>query len=1311
MDTSQTAQLALDAASPERPVPLGRYDVVGRLGRGGMGTVYAARDRERGSMVAIKTLPSADAGAGLRLKREFRVVADLTHPNLAPVYELSQVDGLWFFAMAQIEGVSFTEWARGQLSAENTHWTFSRTLQTSRAALPSSGGLTTRQLEDGEPWLPPSQEPAVASPPDRPMGEIRQALSQLAQGAAALHAVGIFHGDLKPSNILVDDAGQVILVDFGLSGHRSGGRDNPGEVAGTPIYMPPEQLAGELEDGAAADWYALGVLMYRVFTGWFPFVTSSILDLHFKKQHHLPRPPAELVPEVPPDLSELCMDLLEPNPNARPPTARIMAVLGVEGAAPASLAGSARSERQPRVHFVGREEELTLLERAYGSSRSGHLVVAHCSGPSGMGKSSLLASFLAGVTLLDDALVLRGRCYERENVPFNAFDRIVDELARHLASVGPGTAEVLPTWTAELATVFPALTTVDEVQRRLEQAHLPADPRELRRRAWVAMAELLAAIRQDRMVVITIDDLQWADTDSAQLLMELIGRPQPPALLLVMSYRPEARDNASLERFFAMSHELGPAGRMVDVRLEALNPRDAETLARSALSRVGVEASTEQIAFVATEAGGVPIFIEELARFSAAHDLTQGVTLEQAIRGRIDGLPEAERALVSTVAVAAAPLPQSLVFEAAGLDAGGLQPLLALRSASLVSWFGAGADDPVATYHDRIRSSVVAAMDPEARAQIDLALGRALARRHADDSAGSWIFEAVRHFAAVPELLDDPRERLHVARLHREAAHRARSTAAFPLAFSLFELGVSFLPENAWKKHYGLALALHSGAAESGYLCGAWEPLQQHAASVKANARSPMDQVPARTVEIDAHIGRQEYAAAIEAAVEALALLGVELSADPTVEEVTAAVTDALEMLTEVGPDAFESLGDASDPRVLAAMRIQVRTSPIGYFHRPLLLPVIAGNLIQTSIDSGLSSATPFALALFGIVLNTQEMFPVAHTWGRLALRLLDRYPDESLEAASRHVLLNLVCCWMDPLHSILAPLREVFDIGCRTGDFEYASYAAHGYTHNALYAGRPLEPLLTEAQQLTEQMQDLGQVNALHVHMPFVQLLKALTGNLEEPWSLDDDTFDEARGLEASDTMGSRSGAFIHHYAMGVARYAFGRPFEALKHLREAKARLDASKSVWHIPMLHQYFALGACQCLGLDTFAEDREALRNDVQDSLAALERLAGHHAGNFAHRVALVQGALKLVDGETDAALALFEHARAQAAAGEWAPDVALADEHAAACHRDPEDRARALRRARTTYLRWGAHGKVAQLDTRLETLPSLVPDEP
>ncbi len=1288
----------LSAGTRAHPVALARYDVVGKLGRGGMGTVYEALDRERNTRVALKTLSVSDPAAAARLKREFRMVADMSHPSLAPVYELVEVDGFWFFTMECIDGVSFNHWARREHPTREVtpEYSMSRTLHTTLVA------DAPTECESVESQSPSAFAPTLATPPRRSLDEIRRGLLDIVGGVSALHEVGLFHGDLKPSNVLVREDGRAVVVDFGLSGQVGRAKTLSNMVAGTPAYMPPEQLCGLADGGPSTDWYAFGVLLYRVLTGLFPWTQESLLDLLFHKRHHVPQPPAAML-DLPGDLSDLCMALMDPEPEQRPGTEQILEVLSGSAPSPISVAAPVRSERRAEICFVGRERELCDLERAYGSARGGRMILVHTHGTSGIGKSALLDSFVRGVQELDGALLLRGRCYERENVPYKAFDRIVDELAEHLQDIPSyEVEELLPEWSAELGTVFPALLAVNQFRDRVEKAPSPVDAMERRRRAWGALSDLLKALRRDRPIVLSIDDLQWADADSAKLLVELIGSSEPPALLLIVSYRPEAAENPELRPYFEQSARLSAAGALVDLELDALLPSEARELARATLERIGESASDDRVSYVAKEAGGVPFFIEELANFVAAGEgLHDGVTLEQAIRSRIGSLPDQQRALMETIAIAGSPLPQSLVFEAASVDAKNLPELLALRRASLVSWLGAGGDDAVFTYHDRIRQSVVASLDEEARQAVHLALGRALARRHERDSAGSWVFEALNHLGAASRLLADEAERLAVARLSLEAARRAREAAAFPLAFRCFDEGLKLLPEDPWEAHYELALELHVGAAETAYLSAEWEALDRRIDEVKAHARSAMDQMAVWEVEVDAHAGKQQYAAAVDAGIRALSLLGVHLPSDPDEAEVGDAVKKALEQLNAIGPEAFARLDDVSDPEMLAAMRIGVRVSPAAYFNRPLLLPVIASKLIGMSIDKGLSNATPYALALFGIVLNTLEMFPLSHEWGRLALRLLDRYPDRTLEAATRHVLQNLVCNWMVPLSSTLKDLREVFDIGCRTGDYEYASYAAHGYVHNSIYAARPLEPLLAEALELGKQMRALGAVNAVHVHAPFEQLIKALTGKLERPWCLDDDSFDEQTSLAEAEATDSRSGLFVHHYIPGLARYMFGRQAEAADFFARARRYQDAVPSIWHNPIIAQFSVLAACAKLETTTDEAERALLREVAETGLATLTRLASHHAWNFAHRVSLVQGEIHRVEGDRAAALAWFEKSIEQAGESGWINDKALAHELAARCHDDASAARKARRAARAAYAAWGATAKVAELQAQLE----------
>ena len=428
-------------------------------------------------------------------------------------------------------------------------------------------------------------------------------------------------------------------------------------------------------------------------------------------------------------------------------------------------------------------------------------------------------------------------------------------------------------------------------------------------------------------------------------------------------------------------------------------------------------------------------------------------------------------------------------------------------------------------------------------------------------------------------------------------------------------------------------------------------------------------------------------------------LFGVPRPAEPGPPEIGDAFQHALAELTRVGPEGLAAMPDADDPQVLAAMRIQVRLSPAVYFARPALLPIIACNLITTSIERGLSTATPNALALFGIILNTQDLFPISHVWGQLAIRLIDRWEDRSLEAATRHVVFNLVCPWMQPLPDILASSREVFDIGRRTGDFEYASYAAHTWVYLAMYCGRPLGPLLEEALTLGEQMRALGQINAIHVHEPFEQLLRCLTGAKAEPASLDDAHFSAAATLETAAAEGSRSGIFITRKVMGMARYHFGSATEASACLEIARPYLDAAPSCWLIPIFHQFAALAGCAAWDdLDPAA--RPALRANIEASLTELGKLARHAPMNFAHRVSLVEAELRRIDGDAAGALALLERSITEAQEVSWLPDIALAHELAARCLVQLErgdDAAVRTRAARDLYARWGAHAKARQLD--------------
>jgi predicted ATPase/serine/threonine protein kinase len=1280
----------LAAATPEHPIALGPYDVTGLLGEGGMGRVYDAVARDHGVRVALKTLSRMAPESLLRFKSEFRSVAGISHPNLVPLYELGCHEDLWFFTMERVDGSDFLTGVRGPRSAPS-HQTETELRQTTltvpAATVPTGRSRGRVRSHEGSPSLPPS------------LPRLRDALVQLAGGLHALHEAGFVHLDVKPSNVLVDRSGRVVVLDFGLVQAIPGTILEPaGEsqrertIRGTPLWMAPEQFVG-VAVGEAADWYAVGLLLYEALTGLPAFPPATASATFYARQHLTPPPPLELLAGVPEDLSALCAALLRPDPAARPTGAALLEMLRGDPHVASVRTAPARSG------FVGRETERERLHAAFQRSRTEGAVVAHVTGPSGVGKTALLRCFTDAVREAG-ALVLTGRCYERETVPYKAFDGIVDDLAARLADrPDDEVAPQLPARIVALGRVFPVLATVPAVAARLDAAvedSTSASAIELRRRAVQALGELLRKLAVRQPVVLQIDDLHWADADSIELLLGLLDAAPVGVLVAASFRREEAAENPALARYLP---EGGPGARgITTIDLTALPPASAEALAVATLSALDLPPDSLAGA-IAAESGGIPFFVEELAHYAARHGVAatgrhrmEGVTLETVLARRVQELPDAERALVEALSVANSPIPISVWFSVAGVDPGALRALWALRGSHFVRSTGAAADDLIELHHDRMRQSVLSYMSPAQIVDYHLRLGWALAARHEEEGT-PWLFAAVRHLGEAASRLDGP-ERVVTARLHLLAGRRARETAAFPLAFDCFRAGIRLLDDTAWDAHYDLALGLHSGAAESAYLSAAWEEVDAHVATVRAHGRTILDQLVAREVQIDACIARREYGDAVEAALQALRLLDVDLPASPGDAEIGAAFQAATESLSRVEPVGLLGLPMADDPRVTAAMRLMSRMSSAAYFARPALLPVIGCRLVATSVEHGLCPATPFALSVYGIVLNAVGLLREAHTWGTVALDLLDRIPDKSQEARTRHVVNDLVCVFTVPLAGTLDALRAVVDIGKENGDLEYAAYAAHAFVHNAFYAGRELSSLLDEAVLLGASMRGYGQVNALHVHTPFEQVLRCFLGATPDPASLDDAAFAEEAALASARADGSRSGQNLVHMLMGLVRYHFGAAVDAVRHLEEARPFLDGVSSTWHVPIFHEHAALAVWALPEASRLPHLAAA-----EESLAALRHFAEHGPENFAHRVSLVEAEKARASGDPSAARQAYGQAIAGAAANGFLGDEGLGHELFARALRAEGAEAEAAQHeeaAREVYARWGAKAKVARL---------------
>ena len=1192
-------------------------------------------------------------------------------------------------------------------------------------------------------------EPTRGEPLDRligrPMevGKFLRLAVVLSAALGRLHQRELIHKDIKPTNILVDVAtDQIRLTGFGIASRLPRERQAPGPpevIAGTLAYMAPEQT-GRMNRSvdSRSDLYSLGVTLYEMLTGRLPFTASDPMEwvhCHIARQAEAPGERASGIPEV---LSSIVMKLL-----AKTAEERYQTAAGVE----ADLR-RCRGEWQTHGRIdqfpVGAHDvpdRLLIPEKLYGRSRevaallsSFHQVVATgtpelvlVSGYSGIGKSSVVNE-LHKVLVPPRGLFASGKFdqYKRD-IPYATVAQAFQSLVRQILSKSE--AE-LQAWRDALRQALGpnGLLMVDLIPE-LElvigkQPPVPdLSPQDAQRRFQTVLRRFIGVFaRPEHPLALFLDDLQWLDAATLDLLEDLLSQRDIRHLLLIGAYRDNEVDASHpLMRKLDAIRRAGAA--VQDIVLAPLTYGDLGQLISDTI-RCENKPANSLAQLVHEKTGGNPFFAIQF--LSALADEALLVFDRADARWFCDlGRIRAKRYtdnVVDLMVVKLNRLPAKTLAALRQLACVGSRAEFALLGTvcqssqeelheSLWEAVRSGlvhrSENSYGFQHDRVQEAAYSRIPEEARPEAHLQIGRLLIANTPPDKREETIFEIVAQFNRGAALITSAQEREQVAEMNLIAGKRAQQSTAYSSALTYLAAGRALLAEDCWERCSTLAFALEFHRAECEFLTGALVAAEGRLSMLSGRAPRLVDfaAVIHLQEELFTTLGRSDRA--IEVCLDYLRHVGVECSAHPTKEEVR---QEYERLLRQIGRRSVEDLADLppmTDSKWRATMDVLAAVVSPALFTNENLLCLVICRMANLSLEHGNSDGSCFAYVWLGMLLGPHfGDYRAGFRFGKLGLDLVDQRGLHRFEARVYLIFGHRVIPWTQPIRNGRSLVRRAFEAATKLGDLTFAAYSCDNRITNLLASGDPLGDVEREAEAGLDFARQARFGLVIDRITTQLRLIRTLRGLTPEFASFNDTEFDEGRFEKHLEEEPQLAIAACWYWIRKLqARFFAGAYASAVAAAANAERLLWTSPSFFELAEYHLYAALTRAALCDAASAAERTKHL-----EALAAhhrqLQTWAENCPENFENRSALVGAEIARLEGRELDAERLYEQAIRSARANGFVHNEALACEIAARFYavRGFEDIAEVyLVRARDGYRRWGADGKVRQLEAHYPQL--------
>jgi PAS domain S-box-containing protein len=1150
------------------------------------------------------------------------------------------------------------------------------------------------------------------------------------------HLQGLIHKDVKPANAFVDDSGHVWLTGFGIASRLPREHLTPAPpeiIAGTLAYMSPEQT-GRMNRSidSRSDLYSLGVTLYLMLTGVLPFAAADPLEwVHC----HIARQPVAPVDRraVPKPLSDIIMKLLAKNAEERYQTAagleadlrRCLTEWQSNGRIDPFILGTDDSSERLLIpeKLYGREHEVEALLAAFDrlvAEGAAELVLV--SGYSGVGKSSLVNE-LHKVLVPPRGHFAAGKFdqYKRD-IPYATLAQAFQTLVRQI--LVKSEAEVDHWRQALLEALGPngqlIVNLMPEVElvigKQLPVADLP--PQEARGRFQLVFRRFLSVFATaEHPLALFLDDLQWLDTATLELLERLITDPEVRHVLLIGAYRDnEVSSSHPLMRMLAAIREAG--AKPQEIVLVPLGLDDVERLVVDALhcapNSAGLLAQ-----LVHEKTGGNPFFTiqfikeleeEGLLRFepSAAtwrwdidriHAKGYTANVVDLMVGKLSRFPNAMQESLKQLACLGNGAEFELlrtVFEDSIREMH--DHLWEAVSAGLIL----RSENSYRFLHDRVQEAAYFLIPDEQRAQTHLRIGRILTESTPQERLEEAIFDIVNQLNRGSRLITDVGERERTADLNLIAGKRAKASTAYASALKYLQAGRSLLTDEAWDHNYDLIFPIESLIAECELLTADMAAAEGRLTTLARRARTRHDFAVVTRLQVTLYTTLDRSDRAIEVFLDYLRRNGTDWSSHPSRDDV---LREYNRIWSLVGDRQIEDLVDLpllDDPDVLDMLDVFTEIVHPAMFFDENLSTLVVFRMASLCLEHGTCDASCFGYIWFGMFAGPRfNNYKDGFRFGQLGYDLVGKRNLTRYEART-YTSFGTLTPWAKHALKGRELIRRAFDVAYRTGDLTFSAYSWHSLITNYLAVGDPLSEVQSEAEKGLDFVTKAGFGLVVENSKAQLGLIRTLRGLTPTFGCFDTNDYNEADTEHrfASNPLLVLS-EFFYWTRKLQARFFAGDYASAVEASRKAHPLLWPAASQVETGDFRFYAALAHAAAWNTASCEERKEHLAA-LNDHHRQLEVWALHCPANFETRTALVSAEIARIEGRMLDAEHLYEAAIRSAHDNGLTHCEAVANECAAEFHsgRDLTKIAHVyMRDARDCYLRWGAEAKVRQIEER------------